>query len=891
MSSSRILQRVVKHFDFDEEPLGNFEPTPMNWEPFAASGYPPFLRVRFDKHFGHDAPPSIWLPVSGGSIATRYATRGIPVHPESSYRISAWVRTRNLVHARAQLSAVYLDRALRALEATSRVSRAVNDAEAGSGWTRLDVVLPSGEREARWVGLTLAVTQPEARGAVDSGAREIIRHDVNGGCWFDDLRIERLPQIAFGATDDSLIRLSDEPASIHVRLADVHPADLQARLDVFDARGTRVLTRRIRAGDARDPGEDVALGNPPVGWYRAVLTVRSENDELSRHERVFLRVSPDLPEPQHGGSFIGLTLDGSRPHASKRAALELVRWLGIGAVKIPVWRSNSGDDEIVYGDDVADDFISTIREQGAQVVGVLEAPPASLAARFPRGARDLHALLAEPPDRWRAYLALPLVRLSGRVDVWQIGEASSADVADEDGELRRQAIDNVSREVRRLARPATLSVPWPIRRLPATESALIDVVDLSVESRLATRALVDAFRPFSDLGRSAVWASIAEASPRHADHADRYAALAKTMIVARQSGSQRVFVAAPWREAVATDRPLVPDEAALVLRTLSALIGRAIPQGPLDFAGDVEAYLFRDSTSHGSILALWTDAIGGATELCLPLGDSVRQFDLWGRSSSPAESDGLHCVRIGTAPTFVTFGDARRLRLLAGVSLVGGPFETATSGVKRTLVVSSPTDAGVRGRIRVAPLPGWQVGPREFPFALDSNGRFAAELSFDVPRSATGGHYEFPVRIIVEGSGSERISAALRAEVRLVGIDVSVFALWRDEGFIIQQRIANRGSAPADLTSVIISPHHPRQMRQIVGLEPGRTTVIEDVLPDAAALRGKIVRVSIRRADGLSAYHHDIRVDEAPLDDGRSAEGRPRAAEEERVGGQQLARP
>src|SRR5262245_13354819 len=49
-------RRVVKHFDFNETPLGNYESTPMQWRAHVGLGFPQYLEGRFDPSLGHDNP-------------------------------------------------------------------------------------------------------------------------------------------------------------------------------------------------------------------------------------------------------------------------------------------------------------------------------------------------------------------------------------------------------------------------------------------------------------------------------------------------------------------------------------------------------------------------------------------------------------------------------------------------------------------------------------------------------------------------------------------------------------------------------------------------------------------------------------------------------------------
>src|ERR1051325_9588130 len=62
-------RRIVKHFDFNEGPLGNFGSLPMLWQRHAGLGFPAYLEGKFDPAVGHAASPSFRLDLDGASIA------------------------------------------------------------------------------------------------------------------------------------------------------------------------------------------------------------------------------------------------------------------------------------------------------------------------------------------------------------------------------------------------------------------------------------------------------------------------------------------------------------------------------------------------------------------------------------------------------------------------------------------------------------------------------------------------------------------------------------------------------------------------------------------------------------------------------------------------------
>src|ERR1043166_3507571 len=134
-SSSAGDERMIKRFDFSEQNLGNFESFPRGWRPIYGAGYPRFLEARFDLESGHAAAPCFKFPLSGGSVGASYQVPDIPANPACEYRLSGWIRTENLVHGSARLSAYYLDQSLNKIVESERSSSELRSEGADSnGW-------------------------------------------------------------------------------------------------------------------------------------------------------------------------------------------------------------------------------------------------------------------------------------------------------------------------------------------------------------------------------------------------------------------------------------------------------------------------------------------------------------------------------------------------------------------------------------------------------------------------------------------------------------------------------------------------------------------------------------------------------------------------------------
>ena len=173
-------RRIVKHFDFDERQLGNLEDVPMHWLHYRAKGFPHFVRGRFDFEMGHEAAPSFVLELAGRSVAYHYYANDIPAKLASQYLIVGWIKPEHLIHARAYISAYFLDRDGNKIDECERFSRMVGGPDSRPEWQRVTVSLPGRYERARFIGLKAWIVQPEVWGDGKKHELQIYHQTIHG---------------------------------------------------------------------------------------------------------------------------------------------------------------------------------------------------------------------------------------------------------------------------------------------------------------------------------------------------------------------------------------------------------------------------------------------------------------------------------------------------------------------------------------------------------------------------------------------------------------------------------------------------------------------------------------------------------------------------------------
>ncbi|MCC7204318.1 MAG: hypothetical protein IT441_04515, partial [Phycisphaeraceae bacterium] len=261
--------RLVHTFDFDERDSGNFESLPRNWyaigrppdtsdpnflrQPLHQQladrfGYPGYAQVGFDGRQHVSGKESFWMGIHGGSAGAFLEIGTLPAVPGSDYHVTTWVRTTQLNHAKAVLTAYLVDAQGRKIEASEVQASAL---PGNDQWQWLSVRLLGDYPEAAWIGLELTVRQPDQKDSSALGEHRIIYQDVQGGAWFDDLMVWQVPRVVVGTQSPAnIIRLPQRPRLwVHVR--DFSVRVLRVRVRVYDHQGKLVDEMARSLGDSQ----------------------------------------------------------------------------------------------------------------------------------------------------------------------------------------------------------------------------------------------------------------------------------------------------------------------------------------------------------------------------------------------------------------------------------------------------------------------------------------------------------------------------------------------------------------------------------------------------------------------------------------------------------------
>lgn len=849
-----MRSRVVKEFDFDERKHGNYDAMPMNWRQIVEPGYPRFLEAGFDAKVGRSAPPAFHFPLRGGHLGAYYLARDIPADPSSAYRITAWIRPRGLRHGGAFVTACYLGQNFRIMPGTEHCSEIVRGAGANEPWVQVTIDLPAGVEHARWIALSCRVEQvitEERQSAVlhSQSAERVEYHDTMGEAWFDDIAIIRMPRASLTLNDDFGLYDHDRDIDIFVGLEDANGESLDAELALLDADGRRVDVRPVPVTRV---GEPTLRYRPPTlspGRYVARLRVTASDHELVLIERAFVCLAPLLRQADATHTALGLILDGAalRVPSATRAMTDA---LMPEFVKVPVWRGDMDDRDVVAGMPAFDRLVTALHTSGVGLVGLIHSPPRSLSESFEPGRRELFDILAGDAAVWRPYLAFVLTRYGPLMHHWQLGP----DTVDPTRSVERldAAMRNTVAEMRPLIGRARVVVPRSLDREPTPVESAGDVELFAPRRDQPAEAFASMLPDAAARADRPHWVTIRPLAEDRYDRLWRLGDFAKGIIKARCRGADAVFVDMPWTtqsESDGTPRP-EPAEELLIIHTLGRTLASMRPVRQIALDDGIEAWLFADVSQSAGAIVAWSVGWAECERVVrFDLGGDADVIDLWGRRKQSAWSDGGNTLTIGALPIIVTGIDPYQADLAASLALDDQILSPMVGAQNRLIRLNNPSDRRLRGALRLQLPPGWRCRPDHVRIDLVPGASAEIPVQFALPSNQAEGVFEIVARLKSSSAPDQTYTFRTMVEVATPGLSVDVAAIRGKDGVTVVQRVTNRTESTIDLHSFLILPDQPRQAQSIPALPSGETAVRRYVVSDDAWRSGTI-RVSVEQVGG-----------------------------------------
>lgn len=858
MLTSDAAARVVHRFDFDERDEGNLEALPKYWAKIRPEGFPQYTGGGFDFGVGHAAPPSFRLDGRGRSAAYAYTGPETRVHTDSDYRIEGYIRPGGLVHARACLSAHFVDKHGRPIPNTLVRSQYVGGSDTTDGWEHVELYLPSAPAAAFSIGLVAWVLQESEWRTEPLPPWHVPRVDVAGAAWFDDVTIYRLPRAEIRCAALGNVIGPDDEQSIKVLLVDHDDVTLDGRLSILDADGGVVETHIIPV--------DVARGSQPIridvsslapGLYRAHLEVFSDQRRILERTLTFARLAEThQPDGALARSF-GVVLDPA-DRADSDVELALLSRQGVHAAKIPAWGGGGNEPGARAERHPTYRFLQQLVNRGFVLTGVFGEPPATLArGRIPEN-RRLIELLNDDPGLWQPYVASTVAPNASAFRWWQLGRDGVAFPPSLDAAVA-SALVHLREVMKPYLNVPRLAVPELSGIAAGRSDPPVEQVCVTVAQSLSLTRFPELVRHWKQSGHQRVSVYVEPLDANSYDRESRLARSAQRLIAARHAGADTVFVPQTWNvQHTPRGTSVEPDETFVLMRTLATTIGDAEPMAAIEFGDGIRAFSFRrsdgpqhrhDARSLGrniSVLALWDENAGQSYRRhALELGGATAQLDLWGRAFEiPRDDHGRQVVTLSQMPVLVLGANPLLLDLRRALSLTPSRVASGREAVSFTLALVYRGPVPLSGTVTLEGPEGWDFTPHRQGFTVMPQRTERLAFRGRIPHTEPAGVKQVLARLKLT-EGGYHLDVPLAVDVGLDDVGVSGMAVLEGSVLYLRQVITNNSSKTLSFRAAATVPGRERQYRPLANLLPGETRTAIYRIPDAVDLVARKIRLGL----------------------------------------------
>lgn len=889
------LYRLVKLFDFDERPLGNFEDVPMYWHRLGGDGLPLYSDGRFDDAVGHRAAPSFRFNLCGGNIVYEYAHADLEISPESDYLIEGFVRATGLVHARAFIACFLVDEAGERIADSVHVSQLIRSRSPRNGreeeWQRVDIPLRVEDARARalrvqlWVLQTYVFEEPPAN-SVDP----IVRQDVDAQVWFDDVAIVRVPRATLRFSNPGGLVHPGSGEFIQLTLHNATLADLRAELMIVDDAGVPHKQTNFCLPPLVTEEYSVPVPSLPPGTYDAHVRVTSGDDRLIERALRFA-VLPALPA---GGTLVpdlGIDLGRFRNRETPGAA-ELIRGLRCGAVKLglPIVGTSPDLDQMPYMRQVRD-FAQAL---GADQIEATAVVLPFTSADQSRARTTVSRALRGGPG-WDERLGPALAALGNHFAAWQLG--SDADEVEEVPAWTGAAVEDVRHRLERFTAIPPFVIPCsaldlaptaalletladaetPLERMPAIPPATPGLLppgtftwSVWLPASLPPAALPwhlafllshdEGDEPAAAASSATSWFSLGVERGRNVPKAARLADLAQRVTLAKALGATRVYVPAPF-ELVPTGGVAhwQPTDEYIALRTLVQFLSGLSAVTALELPGDGLAILF--GQGRRQTLVFWTWRGDDAPVFAdLYVGPDAKLTRLDG-CTVPLEFDGLRAhVPLTNTPAFLTNLNAELLLLQDSFRVAPALLQLHEPEPRPVLTLRNPYDTDLYGTIELTVPSSWNLTPNPIPVHLAPGQTLSQRLEIKLPPRELAVEQPMGTDIRLRSPDNVDLHFDVPIQIGLRNISIDVTAWWQGDDLVIEQSLRNSSNRPVSFETFCQPPHRPQQEGVFLAVLPGELRAQTYVVPSARDLAGARVWLGAQEIGGRRALDQLVAV-------------------------------
>ncbi|MGB2985496.1 MAG: hypothetical protein WBE26_06395 [Phycisphaerae bacterium] len=850
------LNRIVHRFDFDERAAGNLEDVPKYWDPVRRPRFPHFAYGAFDFAVGRLAPPSFHLAGEGRNVAYQYIGPETRVRPNTDYLIEGYVRGDRLKHARACLSAYFLDKYARPMVETLVRSRYVGGSSDGDDWIKVELYLVAAPAKAHAIGLVAWVLQEPLWSTSLPTRRHIPRSDVLGGAWFDDLTIYALPRVQITTSAPGNVLIPGEPQELHVVLADNEDATLQGKVSITAADGSLVETHPVSVAiDSAEPTR-IPVNHLSPGLYHARLDVTAGTVAIASRTLAFARLGKRYGDSEAVARPFGVVVD-PQSRSDATTELALLRYQVVGSAKLPVWTGLPKDPPTPKQRRATDRLLQDLVRSGFALTGVFVGPPSAIVRSDGAYVRPLIELLAGDPGVWTEHLAAVVAPYASAFRWWQVGpDAPKVDSPVASLDQLVLAVTQLRDAMGTFITIPLLSVPTSTSVEPAGQKLPAGQITLTIGSEIQPGWFASQLQRFETPGYEHVSAYVEALPEDQYRRLPRLADWAQRIITARHAGADTVFVPQTWRvrqtmQGVVTE----PTEEYLILRTIADVITDAIPGPRLRLDEGVQCLAFYDGDS--AILAMWDPhASPTGNRYAIQLGQADRQIDLWGVSAPLGRDEhGRQIVLLSPTPILVPGVERWLIEFRTSLVLKPAHVESGLELVRHRVEMAYKGDRPVLGLVVLDGPASCNVSPRSFSFSLMPRRQGSHTVEVRYPHNEPAGKKRIVARITLPGD-SYYLEVPLAVDVGLTDVVVWGLALTEGNNVVLRHVVTNHSQDVLSFRGSADVPGRERQYRPFFNLRPGDTQGVEYRFRGAGDLVGRNARLGLREMNDGPRIHN-----------------------------------
>lgn len=850
----RQTARIVHAFDFDERGGGNLEDVPKYWEALRPPTFPHFTYARFDTGEGHDAPPSFRLTSEGRNVAYTYRGEETRVRINSGYRVGAFIKPHRMRHARACLSAHFVDQYGAMIPGTLVRSRYVGGDNDPEDWVEVELFLATAPPQAYTIGLTTWVMQSATWDTAPLSKRHIPHNDVFASALFDDITIFTLPRVELSTRHPgNVLGAGTDPALI-VTLADNDDTKLSGKLSIRASDGYLVETHPIKVQlTANAAPHHVSVAHLEPGLYLARIDVTAAGLDIMSRELTFARASPRYRTSDTPARPFGVVIDVQQ-RSDVDTELAMLRDALLGSVKLPVWTGLPEAPTTIQDERTTDRFLQELARESFALTAVFAGPPAAIVRAGGKYARPLIDLLGDEPSAWNEHLAAIAAPYASVFRSWQIGpdDHRTSYTADE--------LETPSRQFREAMRqfitvPLLAATVGPLRDTRSTKLP-VNYVTLQIDPTIAAERIPELVKEQLELGYERVDTFVPPLPQNRFRRQPELASWARRVITARHAGAQTVFTPQAWTVRETTQGwTTEPTERYLAFRTIADLLGDAVPAHQLPTRAGVTALSFR-SGDQVTVVAWDDNAPPEGREHTMQLGSATTQIDLLGRTEPLRRAeDGRQVVRLRATPVFIPGVEPWLNELRTAVRLTPTTFESGRDSFRVKIEIPFRGKRSIAGNVVMMMPPSWVSVPRGFSFSLMPQRMEEQELEIQIPHSEVAGPKEIVVAITLPDFGYY-LEVPLPVDVGVSDVTVSGMAVLEGDVLKLRHVVTNRSDETLSFRASASVPGRERQYRPFTNLAPGDSQIVEYRFAEAADLVGRDIRLVLRELSDGPRIHN-----------------------------------